>query len=112
MMTDDQAPAALFRAALAHQQAGRFAPADALCDRILAAQRPTWLMLSTIADWRWLAGRTDSPWYPTMRLFRQDRPPAAPRAVYPTPDGASRRRSDARRLRRRPRQTRGIPSRF
>ena len=26
------------------------------------------------ACWRWLAGRDDSPWYPTMRLFRQERP--------------------------------------
>ena len=25
-----------------------------------------------IADWRWLIGRDDTPWYPTMRLFRQD----------------------------------------
>jgi hypothetical protein len=24
-------------------------------------------------DWRWLRGRTDSPWYPSMRLYRQDR---------------------------------------
>ena len=32
---------------------------------------PTWLALSTNADWRWLAGREDSPWYPTVRIFRQ-----------------------------------------
>lgn len=31
----------------------------------------TWLMLSTQCDWRWLQHRADSPWYPTMRLFRQ-----------------------------------------
>jgi hypothetical protein len=31
----------------------------------------TWLPLSTRADWRWLLTREDSPWYPTMRLFRQ-----------------------------------------
>ncbi len=30
-----------------------------------------WVALSTPADWRWMTGRTDSPWYPTMRLFRQ-----------------------------------------
>jgi len=29
--------------------------------------------LSRVADWRWLLGREDTPWYPTMRLFRQDR---------------------------------------
>ncbi len=32
---------------------------------------PTWLALSTDTDWRWLAGREDSPWYPTVRVFRQ-----------------------------------------
>lgn len=32
---------------------------------------PVWLMLPKPADWRWLLDRTDTPWYPTMRLFRQ-----------------------------------------
>jgi Flp pilus assembly protein TadD len=32
---------------------------------------PVWLALSTAADWRWMVDRPDSPWYPTMRLFRQ-----------------------------------------
>ena len=32
---------------------------------------PTWLLLHDTADWRWLLEREDSPWYPTMRLFRQ-----------------------------------------
>jgi tetratricopeptide (TPR) repeat protein len=32
---------------------------------------PVWLALSSAADWRWLTGRDDTPWYPTMRLFRQ-----------------------------------------
>jgi tetratricopeptide (TPR) repeat protein len=36
-----------------------------------ALGRPTWLALSHVADWRWLEGRADSPWYPSMRLFRQ-----------------------------------------
>lgn len=35
---------------------------------------PTWLMLSFIPDWRWMLDREDSPWYPTVRLFRQTRP--------------------------------------
>jgi hypothetical protein len=30
-----------------------------------------WVPLSTAPDWRWLLGRDDSPWYPTIRLFRQ-----------------------------------------
>jgi hypothetical protein len=34
---------------------------------------PVWLALSAAADWRWLLEREDSPWYPTMRLFRQVR---------------------------------------
>jgi tetratricopeptide (TPR) repeat protein len=33
--------------------------------------RPTWILLPTVADWRWLRGRDDSPWYPSVRLFRQ-----------------------------------------
>jgi hypothetical protein len=32
---------------------------------------PVWLLLPHEADWRWMNGRDDSPWYPTMRLFRQ-----------------------------------------
>jgi len=32
---------------------------------------PVWIGLPTIADWRWLVGREDSSWYPTLRLFRQ-----------------------------------------
>jgi hypothetical protein len=34
----------------------------------------TWTLLHADCDWRWMAHRTDSPWYPTMRLFRQTRP--------------------------------------
>jgi hypothetical protein len=36
-----------------------------------ALGRPTWVALSHVPDWRWLLDRDDSPWYPTMRLFRQ-----------------------------------------
>lgn len=32
---------------------------------------PTWVGLKWIPEWRWMLGRADSPWYPTMRLFRQ-----------------------------------------
>src|SRR5207244_239662 len=32
---------------------------------------PVWVLLPRGSDWRWLLGRDDSPWYPTMRLFRQ-----------------------------------------
>ncbi|MEA2707469.1 MAG: hypothetical protein QOF78_70 [Phycisphaerales bacterium] len=36
-----------------------------------ALARPTWTLLSAAGEWRWLIDRADSPWYPTMRLFRQ-----------------------------------------
>jgi hypothetical protein len=35
---------------------------------------PVWVLLRHSADWRWMTGRGDSPWYPTMRLFRQTQP--------------------------------------
>ena len=38
-----------------------------------ALGKPVWIMLQHNADWRWLLDRTDSPWYPTARLFRQQR---------------------------------------
>ena len=34
---------------------------------------PVWMALSATPDWRWLAGREDNPWYPTMRIFRQQK---------------------------------------
>ena len=36
-----------------------------------AMGRPAWILLATAPDWRWLLERSDSPWYPTVRLFRQ-----------------------------------------
>ena len=39
-----------------------------------ALGRPTWVALKYMPDWRWMLERTDSPWYPTMRLFRQKQP--------------------------------------
>jgi tetratricopeptide (TPR) repeat protein len=36
-----------------------------------ALGRPVWVALKHVPDWRWLLDRRDSPWYPTMRLFRQ-----------------------------------------
>ncbi len=41
--------------------------AGALC-------KPVWVLLPFCPDWRWLLNRSDSPWYPTARLFRQSKP--------------------------------------
>jgi tetratricopeptide (TPR) repeat protein len=38
-----------------------------------ALGRPCWLMLPSVADWRWMVDRPDTPWYSTLRLFRQTR---------------------------------------
>lgn len=39
-----------------------------------ALGKPVWTLLPFVPDWRWLVGREDSPWYPTMCLFRQTHP--------------------------------------
>ncbi len=39
-----------------------------------ALGRPCWVLLQHRADWRWMSGRADSPWYPSLRLLRQPAP--------------------------------------
>jgi predicted O-linked N-acetylglucosamine transferase (SPINDLY family)/ADP-heptose:LPS heptosyltransferase len=39
-----------------------------------ALGKPAWMMLPFAADWRWIVGRDDSPWYPSLQLFRQAQP--------------------------------------
>jgi len=39
-----------------------------------ALGRPTWILLAAVPDWRWLLVREDSPWYQSVRLFRQSQP--------------------------------------
>jgi Flp pilus assembly protein TadD len=46
-----------------------------------ALGKPVWILLPFAADWRWLVGRSDSPWYPTARLYRQPAPGAWQPAV-------------------------------
>jgi Tfp pilus assembly protein PilF len=36
-----------------------------------ALGKPVWLLIPPVLDWRWMLERNDSPWYPTMRIFRQ-----------------------------------------
>ncbi|WP_372400715.1 tetratricopeptide repeat-containing glycosyltransferase family protein (plasmid) [Azospirillum sp. HJ39] len=45
-----------------------------VCHLAGAMGRPVWVVLKWFADWRWMRDRLDSPWYPTMRLFRQASP--------------------------------------
>jgi ADP-heptose:LPS heptosyltransferase len=46
-----------------------------------ALAKPAWVLLPFAPDWRWLLDRDDSPWYPTLRLFRQTRPRDWPSVV-------------------------------
>ena len=43
----------------------------ATCHLAAAMGTPTWIIVPFPADWRWLRNRSDSPWYPSVRLFRQ-----------------------------------------
>ncbi|MBV8780488.1 MAG: glycosyl transferase family 8, partial [Phycisphaerae bacterium] len=36
-----------------------------------AMGKPIWVLMALVPDWRWMLERADTPWYPTMRLFRQ-----------------------------------------
>jgi ADP-heptose:LPS heptosyltransferase len=59
-----------------------------------AMAKPVWLLHRPNLDWRWLHGRTDSPWYPALRLFSQPSPgdwPSVVAAVGRALDGFVRR---------------------
>ncbi len=63
---------------LAEETAGILTGLDVVitCDTALAHLAGAlgvrvWVVLQAVPDWRWLIDRSDSPWYPTMRLFRQ-----------------------------------------
>ena len=65
-----------------------------------ALARPVWMLLPFEADWRWMLERRDSPWYPTMRLFRQRTPgnwkPAVRELAAELPDVVERTAAPAR----------------
>jgi tetratricopeptide (TPR) repeat protein len=42
-----------------------------VCHLVGGLGKPAWVLLPWVTDWRWLLGREDNPWYPTMRLYRQ-----------------------------------------
>lgn len=46
-----------------------------------AMGKKAWVMLASDPDWRWMLGRQDSPWYPTLRLFRQRQPGNWPEVI-------------------------------
>ena len=48
-----------------------FLPGGTVAHLAGALGRPVWVLLQYVADWRWLRERSDNPWYPTARLFRQ-----------------------------------------
>jgi hypothetical protein len=51
-----------------------------------ALGKPAWTMLAKAADWRWMLGRSDTPWYPTLRLFRQPVPGAWTQVIVEVAD--------------------------
>jgi tetratricopeptide (TPR) repeat protein len=70
-LVDEAGGAFMDTAAILHQLDLVITADSAIAHLAGALARPVWVALSFSPDWRWLLGRPDSPWYPTMRLFRQ-----------------------------------------
>ncbi|ALG75516.1 hypothetical protein VY88_28315 [Azospirillum thiophilum] len=60
---------------------------------------PVWVMVPFAPDWRWMLDRDDSPWYPTMRLFRQERPGSWDGAIHRLERALRERAASSRHLR-------------
>jgi hypothetical protein len=71
---DEQSGAFVDSAAIIHNVDLVITSDTALAYLAGAIGAPVWLALSFTPHWRWLLDRTDNPWYPTMRLFRQTSP--------------------------------------
>ena len=70
----DEGPDAFVDSAALLQSLDLLVTADTSITHVAGATgRPVWLALNTVPDWRWMLGRSDSPWYPTVHLFRQPR---------------------------------------
>jgi ADP-heptose:LPS heptosyltransferase len=68
----DPGPAAFVDTAAALMACDLFITTDTSVAHLAGALGvKTWVAMPHLADWRWLEYRSDSPWYPSMRLFRQ-----------------------------------------
>jgi hypothetical protein len=71
----DSARGAVYEAARVVRALDLLITADSMPAHLAGAMGvPAWVLLPHDADWRWMAGRDDSPWYPRARLFRQRAP--------------------------------------
>jgi Tfp pilus assembly protein PilF len=68
---DKSSGAFMDTAAILHHLDGLVTSDTSIAHLAGALARPTMVMLGYTPDWRWMLGRSDSPWYPTLRLFRQ-----------------------------------------
>lgn len=75
--TEVDATSSIIDTAALMQQLDAIVTVDTMAAHLAGALgRRVWLLLDAAADWRWMTERNDSPWYPTMRLFRQREPGA------------------------------------
>jgi tetratricopeptide (TPR) repeat protein len=71
----DSGPDAFLDSAAVMQNLDLVVTSDTVLAHLAGALgRPCWVALKYLPEWRWLLGRDDSPWYPTLRLFRQPSP--------------------------------------
>jgi hypothetical protein len=75
LLPDPQASASVFGLASTIAQLDLAITVDTLAAHLAGALGiPCWVLLQHDADWRWMLNRDDSPWYPSLRLFRQPSP--------------------------------------